>query len=113
MAIIKRIQSSFGVDAKYHRITNISINYKEKIVVICVASYLSKEARRERLNPLEEVDIEVPTEDFGLFKDTNVIEYAYEWLKSNVVGFEDAENDTEEVMEEVLDEKEIHEKWNH
>lgn len=101
MAIIKQIASNYGIDAVYHRITNININYKRKQVVICVASYLTKEARRSNLSPLEEVDIEVPKEDFLFFKDTNVIEYAYEWLKQNVIGFEDSEDDSEVVEEDV------------
>lgn len=110
MAIIKQIASNFGVDAVYHRITNININYKKKQVVICVASYLTKETRRMNLSPLEEVDIEVPKEDFLFFMDTNVIEYAYEWLKQNVIGFEDAEDDAEVVgTEEDVNEEEIFE----
>ena len=114
MAIIKQIASNYGVDAVYHRITNININYKNKQVVICVASYLTKEARRVNLSPLEEVDIEVPKEDFLLFMDTNVIEYAYEWLKQNVIGFEDAEDDAEVVgTEEDVNEEEIFEEWDH
>ena len=90
MAIIKELSTSFGCSADYHRITNISINYKFKKVIICVASYLTKESRRDNYNPVEEVDIEVPQEDFNLFLDTNVINIAYIWLKNNVVGFDES-----------------------
>jgi hypothetical protein len=97
MAIIKDLNTSFGCSAQYHRITSISINYKVKKVIICVASYLTKEARRDRYNPVEEIDIEVPLEDFNLFLDTNVINVAYTWLKDNVVGFDEALDDLENV----------------
>lgn len=93
MAIIKDINSSFGIVANYHRVTSISVNYKNKKVIICVASYASKSARASDYNPLEEIDIEVPKDDYLLFIDTNVIEKAYLWLKENVVGFENAIDD--------------------
>ena len=73
MAIIKKLNSSFGVIANYHRVTSISINYKIKKAIICVASYATKEARIKNFNPLEEIDIEVPKEDYLIFKDTDVL----------------------------------------
>ena len=45
MAIIKELNSSYGVKPSYHRITNISLNAIDKEVVICVGSYISKETR--------------------------------------------------------------------
>lgn len=99
MAIIKDLNTSFGCSAQYHRIASISINYKVKKVIICVASYLTKEARRDRYNPVEEIDIEVPLEDFNLFLDANVINIAYMWLKENVIGFDEAIDDLEKVVE--------------
>lgn len=101
MAIIKELNSSFGCSVAYHRITSISINYKIKKVIICLASYLTKEARINQNNPLEEIDIEVPMEDFFHFKDTNVIQNAYSWLKENVVGFEDSIDDLDVLEEDV------------
>jgi len=92
MALIKSLDSSFGVPVEYHRITAVNINYKSKTITICVASYLSKEARSKNSIPLEEVDIEVPKQDFKLFSKTDVTQAAYDWLVENVVGFEDAED---------------------
>lgn len=42
MAIINELSTSLGCGADYHRITSLSINYKFKKVIICVASYLTK-----------------------------------------------------------------------
>lgn len=103
MAIIKNLDSNFGCSVSYHRITAISINYKIKKVIICVASYLSKEARVNQNDALEEIDIEVPTEDFFYFKNTNVIETAYLWLKENVVGFENCTDDFDTIEADELD----------
>jgi hypothetical protein len=93
MAIIKELNSNYGCSVAYHHITSISINYRIKKVIICVASYLSKEARINQYKALEEVDIEVPVEDFFNFKDANVLNIAYLWLKENVVGFENCFDD--------------------
>ena len=95
MAIVKNMDSKFGVSLSYHRIIAFSINYAARKIVLCVASYLSKEARANKSAPLEEIDIEIPTNDWPLFQNTNPIYQGYLWLKANVVGFEDALDDLE------------------
>jgi len=95
MAIIKKLETRFGVKASYHRITAFNISYIEKKVIICVATYLSKEARLKQKQPIEEIDVEVPDDDYKLFLNGPVIEKAYEWLKQNVIGFEDSLDDLE------------------
>jgi len=93
MAIIKNMDSKFGLSLSYHRITAFNINYAQRKAVLCVASYLSKEARANRSQPLEEIDIEVPASDYASFQSHNPIQQGYLWLKANVVGFEDAIDD--------------------
>jgi len=100
MAIIKELDTKFGIGASYHRITAFTISYSHKKIVICVATYLSKEARANHSEPIEEIDIEVPILDFTSFLNVNPIEQAYSWLKLNVVGFEDAIDDLD-VLEQV------------
>lgn len=97
MAIIKNLESRVGISVNYHRIIGVNINYRDKKIVICLASYLDKEKRVGGFNPLEVVDIEVPTTDFDLFKNENPIALAYLWLKENVVGFDESEDDYEEL----------------
>jgi len=97
MAIIKNMDSKFGLSLSYHRITAFNINYAAKKAVICVASYLSKEARAHKSVPLEEIDIEIPVADWPLFKNAIPIRQGYLWLKANVVGLEDALDDLEVV----------------
>jgi hypothetical protein len=57
---------------------------------------------------MEEIDIEIPVDDFTLFLNINPIDQAYNWLKENAIGFEDAVDDYDvveppliEVIEEV------------
>lgn len=105
MAIIKQLETKFGVNASYHRITAFNISYSEKKVVICIASYISKEARANMNDPIEEVDIEIPSDDYVQFIDRNPIEQAYTWLKQNVMGFEDSQDDYD-VIEPIVVESE-------
>ena len=95
MAIIKSLPSSYGVEASYHKITNISINYPVKELVICVCTYVSKETRIGGCDPIDSVDIEIPKEDFKMFENADVLEVAYKWLKVNVEGFENCQDDLE------------------
>ena len=97
MAIIKEMNSKFGIALSYHRIIAFNINYLTKKVVICVASYVSKEARANLSAPLEEIDIEVPESDFYLFSESNPNSQGYLWLKDNVIGFDDSTDDFEVV----------------
>jgi len=111
MAIIKELNTKFGVGASYHRITAFNISYTSKKITVCVASYLSKEARANQKDPIEEIDIAIPFSDFSQFLDVNPIVEGYNWLKQNVIGFEDAVDDYDvvepplpEVVEEVPNE---------
>jgi hypothetical protein len=105
MAIIKELDTKFGVQASYHRITAFNISYTSKKVILCVATYLSKEARQNLSEPIEEIDIEIPLSDFNTFLEINPIERGYLWLKENVLGFEDAADDFE-VLEPAFETKE-------
>lgn len=95
MAIIKELESRVGTTVKYHRIIGVNLNYRDNLVIICVASYISKEKRIKRFEPLEVVDIEVPKADFALFRNEDPIGIAYLWLKENVDGFDDSIDDLE------------------
>jgi hypothetical protein len=101
MAIIKSMQSKYGLALHYHRITSINLNYQHHKVILCVASYLSKEARASKCIPLEEIDIEVPASDTPLFQGPNPLYAGYQWLKENVIGFEDSLDDWD-VVEPVV-----------
>lgn len=93
MAIIKNLQSRVGIEVTYHRIIGVNINYLQKKIVLCVASYVSKEKRFSNCEPLEVVDVEVPNVDFDLFINEDPRGIAYLWLKENVEGFEQSIDD--------------------
>lgn len=93
MAIIKELESSYGVSPNYHRVVCVSINALTKKVTICVSSYISKDARDKGCDAIDCLDIETPAEDYDLFLEGNIYECAYKWLKENVEGFEEAEDD--------------------
>ena len=102
MAIIRELETKFGIKASYHRITAFNISYSHKKISLCVATYISKEARANFNQPVEEIDIEIPFGDFTSFLNVNPIERGYLWLKENVIGFEDAVDDFD-VLEPVIE----------
>lgn len=93
MALFKELGSSYGVTANYHRVTCVSVNALTKEVTICVASYISKEKRDEGCEFIDSLDIYVPADDYGRFLEGNILSCAYSWLKENVEGFEEAQDD--------------------
>ena len=93
MALIKELKSTYGVSPSYHRVTSISLNAMEKEAIVCVGSYLSKEAREKGCDPIDAIDILVPKEDYPRFLEGNAFKAAYGWLRENVVGLEDAKDD--------------------
>jgi hypothetical protein len=102
MAIIRELETKFGIKASYHRITAFNISYSHKKISLCVATYISKEARANFNQPVEEIDIEIPFGDFTSFLNVNPIERGYVWLKENVIGFEDAVDDFD-VLEPIIE----------
>lgn len=93
MAIKKELESTYGVSPDYHRVVCVSINALTKIVTICVSSYINKEARQNGCDAIDTIDIQTPAEDYDSFLSGNIYECAYSWLKANVEGFEEAEDD--------------------
>jgi hypothetical protein len=93
MALIKNLDSTYGIAASYHRVTCVSINAISREVTICVASYISKEKRDAGFEFIDSIDITVPPEDYEKFVGGNSFSASYSWLKENIEGFEDAEDD--------------------
>lgn len=104
MAIIKSLNSSYGISAEYHKVSSISINYQKKKVIICVSSFVNKEIRKSNYDPIDSIDVEVPIEDYPLFLSSDIQVSAYQWLKENVMGFENAEDDLEIVGDKEMEE---------
>ena len=93
MAIIKELESSYGISPNYHRVVCVSINALIKEVTICVSSYINKETREKGYDAIDTIDIKVPEEDYDKFLEGNIYECSYNWLKENVEGFEEATDD--------------------
>ena len=109
MAIIKNLKSRVGIDLSYHRVIAVNVNYKDKKVVICLASYIDLDRRIGNYDPLEVIDIEIPKEDFKLFEGVDLQEMSYLWLKDNIIGFDESTDDLE-VREVEIDEQQENDK---
>lgn len=76
--------------------------YNMSVIYSSITTYISKEARANFNQPVEEIDIEIPYGDFTSFLNVNPIERGYLWLKENVIGFEDAVDDFD-VLEPIIE----------
>ena len=81
MAILKELDSNYGINPTYHRVVCVSINALRREVTICLASYFSKEIRDNGGQPIETIDINVPSEDYDYFLSGNIYQASYCWLK--------------------------------
>ena len=52
MALLKAVNTDFGIDANYWNIYSISEDFKNKSLEVVINGYVSKEVRDENLNPV-------------------------------------------------------------
>lgn len=106
MALKKLIISNNGIPLEYHRIAMIKSDTNKQTTIL-MHSYLNQEARQyekdyaaglikdEPRFPYVDADYISLEYDPGMS-----ISRAYDWIKSNLEGFEDAENVFEDESEE-------------
>ena len=92
MALKLNIQTSSGVDVKYHRIISTNINWIAKKITFTVASYISEYTRRTEKEPVESQDINLVLDLDESIEPSSLLAQLYDWIKSNAIGFEDAED---------------------
>ena len=52
MALLKAVNTVFGIDANYWNIYSISEDFKNKSLEVVINGYVSKDVRDENLNPV-------------------------------------------------------------
>jgi hypothetical protein len=52
MALLKAVNTTFGIDATYWNIFSISEDFKNKSLEVVINGYISKEVRDENHNPV-------------------------------------------------------------
>ena len=52
MALLKAVNTTFGIDATYWNIFSITEDFKNKSLEVVINGYISKEVRDENLNPV-------------------------------------------------------------
>lgn len=92
MALKLEIQTPSGIHVNYHRILATNINWATKRVAFSVASYLSEYMRRNNKEPVETMDINIELDFPVSLNGVSLLTTLYDWLKSNAIGFENAED---------------------
>jgi hypothetical protein len=52
MALLKSVNTEFGIDANYWNIYSINEDFRNKSLEVVINGYVSKEVRDENLNPV-------------------------------------------------------------
>jgi len=87
MALLKSVNTAFGIDANYWNIFSITENFKNKSLEVVINGYVSKEVRDENHNPVAWQNLQFTGDDY--IKDATR-EAIYLALKSK--EFADAED---------------------
>jgi len=87
MALLKAVNTEFGIDATYWNIYSITEDFKNKSLEVVINGYVSKEVRDKNLNPVAWNNLTFTSNDY--IKDATR-EAVYLALKSK--DFSDAED---------------------
>jgi len=52
MALLKSVNTQYGIDASYWNIASINENFKDKTLEVVLFGYISKEVRENNLDPV-------------------------------------------------------------
>ena len=64
MALLKPINTVFGINANYWHIVTIQENFKNKVVDVTIAGYVSKEVRDANLEPCAWQNLQFNGDDY-------------------------------------------------
>lgn len=100
MALGKSLNTNYGVNAKYWKITAIHLACNFNKCQIGVSGYLDEESRNEDKNPICTEMYTIKDDNFLKYiniselnkEGNNIIEACYRYLKENINEFIDSEN---------------------
>jgi len=81
MAILKKVDTAFGVEAEYHKIVLTNINWLERKAHIEIVVYVNQEAREKNKQFLDGTTIDIFDEEFDYTPDDNIVAKTYDKLK--------------------------------
>jgi hypothetical protein len=64
MALLKSVNTAFGIDANYWNIFSITEDFKNKSLEVVINGYVSKEVRDENHNPVAWQNLQFTGDDY-------------------------------------------------
>jgi hypothetical protein len=64
MALLKKVNTPYGVDANYWNIYSISENFKQKLLDVTIVGYASKEVREKDMHPVGWIELTFAGDDY-------------------------------------------------
>ena len=100
MALQKKLSSNNGITAEYWKVVGLNISYTGKKCQIFLVGYIDKDMRENNAGNVMSKNFMVSNanfdEYFSLSKlniaDHNPVTQCYEYIKDNIVEFEDSED---------------------
>ena len=111
MALIKNIQTEYGIEAGYWKISRISIDTIKKEISFTLNLYIDKEHQQKELGEMVFASAILTQEEFKPQYDKyfrkdegenykDIYTACYMYAKDNMEFFKDAEDDKEEMLKE-------------
>jgi len=64
MALLKAVNTSYGIDATYWNIYSINENFKNKTLEVAIVGYASKEVREKDMHPVGWIELTFTGDDY-------------------------------------------------
>ena len=81
MAIVKSLETGYGVTAEYHKIVTTDVNWLNSTIRITIDSFINQQARLDGKMPIIVHSYYFSGDDFTLTTNMNVVGWSYEQIK--------------------------------
>lgn len=82
MALSKNLQTRYGVEATYFKVTVNQIDWLNQKAIVVLSGFASEEARRSGSSALIDVPFEWSNNDFCFTPESNIVASSYDKIKT-------------------------------
>lgn len=92
MALEKDIETVYGVNGNYHKITRMDLNTLDWSAIVYISIWKDSTARQESKSPLKAMEFNLPSGSLNPanLNNTCMIDFAYDWIKTNIEFYQGA-----------------------
>jgi uncharacterized protein (UPF0210 family) len=83
MALLKEIETKYGIAANYHKISVTDVNWHAKSAHVEVIGFVDREAKESGMNPILKTNFDYSPDNFSLSPDSNIVACLYAAIKES------------------------------